>query len=130
MGSRDILPDSEAYSPQTQQNSLDESGLRMYQYRPVGSRAKTWASSPTNKAPSLEYTFPGPFRQFVGTDTRIYGISDVAESANVGVYVCVGVRVREGVKVGRAGVNVSVGCCSVGEEVPEKAVCVNLAITV
>ena len=130
MGSRAVLPDSKAYSPQTQQNSPDESGLGMYQYLPVGSRANTWASSPTNNAPSLEYTFPGPLLQFVGTDTPIYGRSDVAESANVGVNVCVGVRVWEGVKVGSAGVNVSVGGGSVVEGLPEKAVCENPTITV
>ena len=63
-------------------------------------------------------------RQFVGTETLIWGTSGVEVKAGVAVSVCVGV------KVGGSSVNVNVGSCKVGDKVADKAAWVNPAITV
>jgi hypothetical protein len=54
-------------------------------------------------APTRSYTLPGPTRQFVATETVIWGITGVEVKTGVGDKVTVGVS------VGGSGVNVLVG---------------------
>ncbi|RME08187.1 MAG: hypothetical protein D6803_01850 [Anaerolineae bacterium] len=51
-GSEPVSPVVEAYCPHSQQNSPGRSGLRTYQYRPLGSRATISVCSPTSSAPT------------------------------------------------------------------------------
>src|SRR6266542_1380741 len=97
------FPVKVAYSPHNQQYSLFRSGLRMYQYFPVGSRPITSATSPTSSAPTRPYALPGPTRQLVAVDTLICGTRGVVVKIGVGDNVAVGV------KVGNSGVKVAVG---------------------
>jgi len=131
IGSNKTGPVSVAYSPHTQQNSGPESGLRIYQYLLVGSRPYTSANSPTNNAPSMPYTLPGPLRQLVGTETLINETSGEGVKTSVAMSVGVGVEVSVGVIVGGSDVNVNVGVgASVDDEVACGTFCVSPAITV
>ena len=97
------------------------------------SRPYTSATWPINSAPTMLYTFPGPLRQLVGTDTLISGISKVAVIGRVAVRVSVGVIVSVGVNVGGSGVKVNDAVeviSRVGEENSCGAFCVNPATTV